>query len=375
MRDRKRINASIRSSVPAGGRGYADPGHPLLILQRLAGNRVVQQLLGVQRHALNLDELTDESIEQDLPVQRVPLATPGEVPLEEHDRLTREGTRITNAAQAAVSELAATKGDANKPARHVGKAFQRGLLVEPSPIVRVNHLHLPEPRQREVEDRGEDFRWFWWNRSGAEDYVIEHRMWGGGLQTFGQVNTGGGVVGIGVRDVAANDRTLLKKILVHEAVHQMQWKQRVQQTQTMEARYRREFEAYWVSGEMPQIRPPDRRAEAISTHIVGVDAQDPNTVYPELRDWYHGLAPGEQARIRAIRIGTVGGLAWWQMNVHIQELLGPLGTAGQDADRLAVWNKLSRSEKRQALSDPVLAAKLRRTVGTLGSAFARAVRA
>jgi hypothetical protein len=286
----------------------------------------------------------------------------------------QEGTRITNAAQAAVSELAATKGGANKAARHVGKAFQHGLLVEPSPIVRVNHLQLPEPRQQDVEGRGDDFRWFWQNLSGEEDYVIEHRLWGGGLQTRGQVGAAGAqVLGLGVRDIAAHDRTLLKKILVHEAVHQMQWKQRVQQTPTMEARYRREFEAYWISGEMPQIRPPDRRAEAIRTHIVGANAQDTNTVYPELRDWYHGLSQGEQARISAIRIGTVGGLAWWQMNVHIKKLLEGLGTIGTDADRLAEWRKLSRSEKRQALSDPTLAPMLRHTVGTPGSAFARAI--
>ena len=370
MRDRKRINGSLRSSVPAAGQGHVDPAHPLLILQRLAGNRAVQQLLGVQRHALNLDELTDENIDQDLPVQRVPLATPGEVPQEEHDRLTREGARVTNAAQAAVGELAGTKGGANKAARHVGKAFQRGLLVEPSPIVRVNPLRLPEPQQREVEDRGDDFRWFWWNQSGAEDYLIEHRLWGGGLKTYGQV-TAGHVVGIGVRDIAANDRALLKKILVHEAVHQMQWEQRVQQTETMEARYRREFEAYWISGEMPQIRPPDRRAEAIRTHIVGTNAQDPKTVYPELRDWYHGLSQDEQLRISAIRIDTVSGLAWWQMNVHIKALLGT--TLENDAERLAEWNKLTRSEKRRALSDQRLAAKLRNASREYRSAFARAV--
>lgn len=129
------------------------------------------------------------------------------------------------------------------------------------------------------------------------------------MQTYGQVHTGGGVVGIGIRDIVANDRDLLKKTLVHEAVHQMQWEQRVQQIQTMEAKYRREFKAYWISGEMHQIRPTDRRAEAIRTHIVETNAQDTKTVYPELRDWYHGLSQGEQARISAIRIGTVSGLA------------------------------------------------------------------
>jgi hypothetical protein len=169
----------------------------------------------------------------------------------------------------------------------------------------------------------------------------------------------------------ANDRDLLKKTLVHEAVHQMHWKQRVQQTQTMEAKYRREFEAYWISGEMHQIRPPDRRAEAIRTHIVGTNAQDTKTVYPELRDWYHRLSQDEQACISAIRIGTVSGLAWWQMNVHIKALLGT--TLKNDAERLAEWNKLTRSDKRRALSDQRLAAKLRDKVREHRSAFARAV--
>jgi len=75
MRDRKRNDGSIRLVSP-GIHGYAASAHPLLTLQRLAGNQAVQELLGVQRHALNLDELTDESIEQDLPVQQVAFATP-----------------------------------------------------------------------------------------------------------------------------------------------------------------------------------------------------------------------------------------------------------------------------------------------------------
>src|SRR2546421_9858682 len=115
MRDRKRNDGSIRS-VPPGIHGYAASAPPRLTLQRLAGNQAVQELLGVQRHALNLDELTDESIEQDLPVQRVALATPTEVPLAEHNRLMLAGADITQSAQATFGELAATRGGTNKGA-------------------------------------------------------------------------------------------------------------------------------------------------------------------------------------------------------------------------------------------------------------------
>jgi hypothetical protein len=156
----------------------------------------------------------------------------------------------------------------------------------------------------------------------------------------------------------------------------MQWEQDVQQDQTMESKYRREFEAYWVSGEMRQFRDPVRRAQAIRTHIVGANAADTNTVYTELRDWYHGPAsPAERATIDSIRIGNVAGLAWWQMNVHIKKLLEELGVMGTDAERLVEWRKLGRSEKRRALADPILAPKLRNTVVMPGSAFGRAVRA
>ena len=376
MRDRKRNNGCTLSRVPTGGHRYAAPTHPLLTLQRLAGNQAVLELLGVQRHALKLDELTDENIEQDLQVQRVALATPAEVPQAEHNRLLARGADITRRAQAAYNELAGTRGgDTNKAVRHVGKAFQRGMLVEPSPIVEVDHTQLPLPRQQERLAQGADFRWFWWNKPEGEDYAIDHRQWGGGLATRLQVGVAGAqILGLGIRDIAANDRPLLKRILVHEAVHQMQWEQGVQQDEEMETRYRREFEAYWVSGEFGRVRGADRRAERIRTHIVGANGQDANTVYPEIRDWYHGQAtPAERATIDGIRIGNVGGLAWWQTNIHMKRLLGELAAGGDDATRLREWRKLSRSEKRRALADPALAHRLRNTVSVYGGAFSRAV--
>ena len=143
MRDRERNNGCTLCRVPTGGHRYAAPTHPLLTLQRLAGNKAVLELLGVQRHTLKLDELTDENIEQDLQVQRVALATPAEVPQAEHNRLLARGADITRRAQAAYNELAGTRGGGtNKAVRHVGKAFQRGMLVEPSPIVEVDHTGL-----------------------------------------------------------------------------------------------------------------------------------------------------------------------------------------------------------------------------------------
>jgi hypothetical protein len=188
-------------------------------LQRLAGNQAVQELLGVQRHALNLDELTDESIEQDLPVQQVAFATPTKVPLAEHNRLMPgPGADITQSAQAAFGELAATGGGTNKAARHVGAARPSGAgAAGPS---RRFPMVLVEPG------------------SGGG---LRHppQAVGGGLQTLQQFGVAGAkIIGLGVRDLAAANRPLMRKILVHEAVHQMQWEQNVQQDQTIEDAHR-----------------------------------------------------------------------------------------------------------------------------------------
>ena len=191
-------------------------------------------------------------------------------------------------------------------------------------------------------------------------------------------------MGLGIRDVLAQParRPELKRVLVHEAVHLIQWQQAVQQAQTMVAKYRREFEAYWVSGEFAQIGNANRRAEAIRTHIAGANAADANTVYVDLRDWYWGVAPvpatpAERRTIDDMRIGTVAGLAWWHTNVHIRKLLDPRngfgGVNGTDEERLEEWNKLGFFEKRRALADPALPPRLRATMSTPGSAFARAV--
>lgn len=375
MQARKRNDGFEGRLLPAGGIRSSGRTQPLLALQRLAGNQAVVELLGVQRHALNLDELTDENIEQDLPVQRVALATPAEVPQAEYARLTQVGADVTQRTQAAIGELVATTGGANKAARHVGKGFQRGLLMQPSPIVEVdpNHNLLPAAREFERQAQGADFRWFWWNKPGGEDYVIKHRNWAGGFESTRLTK-----VGLGIRDLAAADAASLRKTLVHEAIHQMQWKYNapaVPAAQAMEAKYRSEFEAYWLSGEMAHIRNADARATAIRTHIVGVNAQDTHTVYVDVRDWYHDPTNAAgRATIDGIRIANVGGLAWWEMNVHIKKLLEQLGgNESTDAERLVEWKKLERSEKRQVLADPVLVAKLRRTVSTPASSFSRAV--
>ncbi|MGH8993537.1 MAG: hypothetical protein ACRDZ7_18665 [Acidimicrobiia bacterium] len=328
----------------------------------------------MQRHALSLDELTDESIEQDLPVQKVALATPADVPQAEHDRLVQKGADITQKATAAYGELAATKGGDNKTLRHLGKSFQRGVLTAPSPIVEVRANLLPPARQAELAAAGPDSRWFWWDMANGEDYRIKHRNWGGGFATQNRISGGGIIDGIGIRDLAADSRPLLKRVLLHEGVHQIQWENTARHVSTPESDYRKEFEAYWVSGEFANIRDATRRAAAIRTHIVGAGPTDTNTVYIEIRDWYHTQATAlEQAAIDAIRIGNVGGLAWWQMNIHIKRLLGELRTGGTDDERLAEWKKLDRSEKRRALADPALAAKIKRTVSITGSAWGRAV--
>ena len=371
MRERQRDGHLSPGVQPASERRPSAQLPRLIALQRRVGNRAVGELLGVQRHALNIDELTDESIEEDLPVQKVALATPAEVPAAEHDRLLQKGADITQQAQGAYNELAAARGSDNKTLRHVAKAFQRGLLLAPSPIVEVWENQLSAERRRERIAQGNDFRWFWWSMPEGEDYRIEHRNWGGGFLN----RAGAGAVTIGVRDVLGRDTAKLKRALVHEAVHQMQFERDVNQGDTMEAKYRKEFEAYWMSGEFGDVRGERRRAERIRTHIVGTSATDRNTVYTEIRDWYHTPAnAAERAVIDAIRIGNVGGLAWWQLNVHIKRLLQQLdGNDVTDDQRLVEWNKLGYREKGRALADPVLGPRLKGMPTTVGSAFARAV--
>ena len=351
----------------------AVPDHTLLALQRLVGNRSVHELLAVQRHALGVDELTDANIEEDLPAQRLALATPAEVPEEEHDRLTQKGNEITRKAEIAYEELAATKGGANRVARHVGKAFRGGLLLKPTPIVRVESRTLSGPRQVELEAAGEDSRWFWWRRPEGEDYQIEHRNWGGGfLNAPGQ-----GAVTIGIRDVVA-DRggAELKQALIHEAVHQIQFEEHVSQGQDATARYRKEFEAYWVSGYRSDIWGETRRAEAIRRHIVGRDAADTDTVYPEIRDWYHAPArtAEEKAGIDAFRVGGAVGLTWWQKDVHLRRLLRQLNADRfSDDDRFAEWDKLDFLDKRRAVADQVLLGRLRTVAGGPDTPLGRAL--
>jgi hypothetical protein len=205
--------------------------------------------------------------------------------------------------------------------------------------------------------------------------MIHHRLWGGGLQTQQRVGVAGAqIVGLGVRDRAAADRPLLKRILVHEAVHQMQWEQDVQQDPTMEARIDASSKptgsaARWAGSGILFAAPKRSGRTSLEptpwTRTLCIPSSEIGTT---------GWRPlAERATIDSIRIGSVTGLAWWQMNVHIKKLLEELGIFGIDAERPVEWKKLGRSGKRRALADPVPAPKLRHTVGMPGSAFARAV--
>ncbi len=90
---------------------------------------------------------------------------------------------------------------------------------------------------------------------------------------------------------------------------------------------------------------------------MGAHADDANTVYVDIRDWYWAASDKDRAEVDQYRVRNTGDFKWWHWNIHARVVFSR-NSEYDDERKLKEWEKLSSHEQRLIRQDGELRGKV-----------------